>query len=58
MVADLLVLDADPLDNIDNTRTIGAVVSAGRLIERGRLQEILAEIRDSAAEWTGVPTGT
>ncbi len=24
---------------------------------RGRLQEILAEIRDSAAEWTGVPTG-
>ena len=57
MVADLLVLDADPLENIDNTRTIAAVVSAGRLIERSRLQEILSEIRDSAAKWTGIPTG-
>ena len=57
MVADLLVLDANPLENIGNTRTIAAVMSAGRLIERNKLQEILLEISDSAASWTGVPTG-
>lgn len=57
MVADLLVLDANPLENIDNTRTIAAVMSAGRLIERSRLQEILSEIRETAASWSGVPTG-
>jgi len=57
MVADLILLDADPLENIENTRTIAAVVSRGRLIERSALQHVLSEIADSAATWAGVPTG-
>ena len=54
---DLILLDADPLENIENTRTIAAVVSRGRLIERSALQHVLSEIADSAATWAGVPTG-
>ena len=57
MVADLILLDADPLENIENTRMIAAVVSRGRLIERSALQHVLSEIADSAATWAGVPTG-
>ena len=30
--ADLVLLERDPLENIANTRTIGAVVSRGRLL--------------------------
>jgi imidazolonepropionase-like amidohydrolase len=41
--ADLVLLDADPLENIDNTRTIRAVVIGGRLVEvaaqRARLMQ-------------------
>ncbi len=57
MIADLLLLDADPLENIENTRRIAAVMSTGRLIERSELLRIHAQIADSAANWTGVPTG-
>ena len=57
MIADLVILDADPLENIDNTRTIAGVVTTGRLIERNELQEILSEISDEASRWAGVPTG-
>jgi imidazolonepropionase-like amidohydrolase len=57
MVADFLVLDASPLDSIDNTRRIAGVVSTGRLLEREHLQRILAEIRDDATRWSGIPTG-
>lgn len=37
--ADLIVLKADPLDDIRNTRTIVAVVKDGRLLERAKLIE-------------------
>jgi imidazolonepropionase-like amidohydrolase len=36
--ADLLILDADPLSDIRNTRRIHAVIQGGSVIDRGRLR--------------------
>lgn len=41
LAADLLLLRADPLADIENTRAIEAVVLRGRLIERAALDSIL-----------------
>ena len=43
-VADLVLLDADPLANIGNTRRISAVVLRGRLFRRGDLDGLLASV--------------
>jgi imidazolonepropionase-like amidohydrolase len=43
-VADLVLLDADPLDDITNTRRIAAVVLRGRLFRRGDLDALLAAV--------------
>ena len=40
-VADLVLLDANPLDDIRNTRRIVAVVANGRLIERAELMRMM-----------------
>lgn len=40
--ADLLLLSEDPLDDIRNIREIVAVVRAGRLLDRSRLDRLLA----------------
>jgi imidazolonepropionase-like amidohydrolase len=56
MRADLVLLDADPLADIDNTRKIRTVVAAGRLFDRTELDAMLVEIRNAAHEWTGTPT--
>lgn len=40
--ADLVLLEADPLADIRNTRRIAAVVAAGRLLERKQLDALLA----------------
>lgn len=45
--ADLVLLDANPLDDIRNTRTIRAVVIDGRLLDRGVLDRILARVQRS-----------
>jgi imidazolonepropionase-like amidohydrolase len=45
-VADLVLLDADPLDDITNTRRIAAVVLRGRLFDRGDLDSLLAAIAE------------
>jgi imidazolonepropionase-like amidohydrolase len=37
-VADLVLLDADPLQNIENTRRIAAVIRNGKLYDRSMLQ--------------------
>jgi imidazolonepropionase-like amidohydrolase len=37
--ADLLILDANPLDDIRNTRTLKVVVSEGRVVDRVKLLE-------------------
>lgn len=44
--ADLVLLDADPLDDIANTRHIRAVVVAGRLLERPALDSLQAVAAD------------
>jgi adenine deaminase len=49
-VADLVVLDADPLADIRNTQRINAVVTKGRLLRRSRLDTMLAEVERAAAE--------
>ena len=43
-LADLLLLDADPLADISNTQRIRAVVANGRLFRRADLDRLLAEI--------------
>lgn len=49
-VADLVVLDADPLADIRNTQCINAVVTKGRLLRRSRLDAMLAEVEQAATE--------
>jgi hypothetical protein len=48
-VADLLILDADPLADIRNTQKIHAVVAAGLYISSERRAQILADV-EAAAE--------
>ncbi|WP_077033900.1 amidohydrolase family protein [Pelomonas sp. KK5] len=47
--ADILVLDADPLQDIAATRKIRAVMSHGRLMDRAELDRMLKETRAWAA---------
>jgi len=47
-LADLVLLDADPLADIRNTRRIRAVVLNGRLLERTDLDQLLAGARRGA----------
>jgi hypothetical protein len=42
--ADLVLLDANPLDDIRNTRRIHAVILAGRHLGRARLDSLLARV--------------
>ena len=42
--ADLVLLDANPLDDIRNTRRIAAVVANGRYLSRADLDRILADV--------------
>lgn len=50
MVADLVLLDANPLADIENARRIRAVVANGRLYQRAQLDSILAEVANRAHE--------
>jgi len=43
-LADLVLLEANPLDDIANTRKIAAVVYGGRLFPRSSLDEMLAKV--------------
>jgi imidazolonepropionase-like amidohydrolase len=47
--ADLLILDADPLANIANTRKIQAVVLNGHYLNRTNLDHLQTQIRQAAA---------
>jgi hypothetical protein len=47
--ADVLLLDANPLEDIRNTLKIHAVVLRGKLLDRGALDEILASVQKFAA---------
>jgi imidazolonepropionase-like amidohydrolase len=46
--ADLVLLDANPLENISNTKKIAAVITNGRYLQRESLDKILAEIAAAA----------
>ena len=43
--ADLLLLDANPLANIDNTRRIAGVMSRGQWLSRSDIAKMLSELR-------------
>jgi imidazolonepropionase-like amidohydrolase len=47
-VADLVLLTANPLDDIRNTRKIGAVVANGRFFDRAALDHMLAQVEVAA----------
>ena len=42
-IADLLLLDANPIENIRNTEKIRAVILRGKLLDRGFLDEVLSK---------------
>jgi imidazolonepropionase-like amidohydrolase len=44
-IADLVLLDANPLEDIANVRRVRAVVVAGRLLERKELDNLLAQVK-------------
>jgi imidazolonepropionase-like amidohydrolase len=48
-LADLVLLDANPLDDIRNTQKINAVVLAGRYLSRQNLDDLLREVAAAAA---------
>jgi hypothetical protein len=47
-MADLLLLTANPLEDIRNTRKIGAVLAHGRLLDRAALDQILTQVQAAA----------
>ncbi|MFL6208141.1 MAG: amidohydrolase family protein [Pyrinomonadaceae bacterium] len=49
-LADLVLLNANPLANIRNTQRINAVVVNGRYLSQELLQQILAEVADAAKQ--------
>jgi imidazolonepropionase-like amidohydrolase len=50
-LADLILLDANPLENIANTKKINAVVLNGRLFDRNDLDKMLADIEAAAKKY-------
>ena len=49
MLADLVLLDANPLTDIRNTRSVVAVMTRGRLFDRASLDSLLASAARIAA---------
>jgi imidazolonepropionase-like amidohydrolase len=43
-LADMVLLDANPLQDISNTRRINAVILNGRLMDRKTLDDLLARM--------------
>jgi len=54
-LADLVLLDANPLEDIANTKKIRAVVLAGRYLDRTELDRMLKGVETAAAESRGAP---
>lgn len=48
-IADLVLLNANPLDDISNTRKIDAVIYDGKLLSRSDLDRMLAEVEANAS---------
>lgn len=56
--ADLVLLDANPLEDIANTRRIRAVMLGGRLLERADLDSALAAVAAAVRNGTGCARDT
>lgn len=52
-IADLVLLDANPLDDIQNTQRIRAVVLAGKLMDRKELDDLLNQVEAGARKQGG-----
>ncbi len=50
-LADLVLLRANPLEDIGNTQMIEAVVFRGHLLERGNLDRMLEQLATDAENW-------
>jgi imidazolonepropionase-like amidohydrolase len=48
-LADLVLLDANPLEDIGNTRKIAAVLRGGEYLDRAALDKLLAQAKSAAA---------
>jgi imidazolonepropionase-like amidohydrolase len=48
-LADLVLLDANPLADVANTRRIRAVIVNGRLLDRGAIDALLTEVETAAS---------
>ncbi|WP_225727504.1 MULTISPECIES: amidohydrolase family protein [unclassified Nocardia] len=55
--ADLVVLDANPLTAIGNTRAIHAVITRGHYLDSQDRERMLRETETAAREYTASPTG-
>lgn len=49
MKADLVLLDANPLERIENTQKIRAVIINGRLLDRAALDAMLEKVERNSA---------
>jgi imidazolonepropionase-like amidohydrolase len=47
-IADLVLLKANPLDDIRNSQKISAVLARGRLFDRAALDQVLAQVEAAA----------
>ena len=52
-MADILLLDANPLTNIAATRAINTVIMQGRVYNRAALDRMLSGVRDQVTTWNG-----
>ena len=48
-IADLVLLDANPLEDIGNTRRVSAVIRSGKYLDRAALDKLLRDARSAAA---------
>ena len=49
-IVDLILLEADPLENVENTRRIAAAVVGGKLLPKEALKEMLADAEATIAD--------
>jgi hypothetical protein len=54
--ADMVLLDADPTQEITNTQKISGVILAGQFLQRKDLDSLLEKSRSAAAAWRGNST--
>jgi imidazolonepropionase-like amidohydrolase len=54
-IADLVFLDANPLEDIRNTQNVTAVIVNGRYLSKADLQKILQRVEESAKKEPPAP---